>query len=98
MKYNIVWTQSAKADLIAIRDFIARDAPKVAILFVQRLKQSVERLRTFPYSGQIVAELAHHGIREILFGNYRIMYRVNEQRIELLMVYHSARLLDTSED
>ena len=36
-------------------------------------------------------------IRELLKGNYRIIYRVAEHRVEILAVYHSARLLDESD-
>ena len=64
---------------------------------MRRLRQSVERLRVFPCSGQIVPELGREEIRELLKGNYRIVYRVAEDRVEILTVYHSARLLDESD-
>ena len=51
----------------------------------------------FPCSGQIVRELGREEIRELLKGNYRIVYRVAEDRVEILTVYHSARLLDESD-
>lgn len=58
--------------------------------------QTVERLAVFPNSGRIVPELNDPGIREILFGNYRIVHRVTGDLVEILTVYHGARLLDPS--
>jgi len=33
-------------------------------------------------------------IREIILGNFRIVYRVKANVIELLTIHHGARLLD----
>mgnify|MGYP001813658090 FL=1 len=97
MPNRIFWTRQAREDLREVRAFIARDAPATASAFVRRLRQSVERLRAFPCSGQIVPELGREDIRELLKGNYRIVYRVAEHRVEILTVYHSARLLDEAD-
>ena len=97
MPNRILWTRQAQEDLREVRAFIARDAPATASAFVRRLRQSVERLRMFPCSGQIVPELGREEIRELLKGDYRIIYRVAEHRVEILTVYHSARLLDESD-
>lgn len=77
-----------------MREFIARDAPATASAFVRRLRESVNRLKEFPESGQVVPELGREDIREILRGTYRIIYRVGQDRIDILTVYHSAKLLD----
>ena len=97
MATRIFWTRQAREDLREIRAFIARDAPVTASTFVRRLRESVDRLREFPESGQIVPELGREQLRQILRGNYRIIYRVSRNRIDLLAVYHSARLLDETE-
>jgi plasmid stabilization system protein ParE len=75
----------------------SRGAPATASAFVRRLRRSVERLREFPESGQVVPELGRKEIREILRGNYRIIYRVAKHRIDILAIYHSARLLDDTD-
>ncbi|MEH2412091.1 type II toxin-antitoxin system RelE/ParE family toxin [Nostoc sp.] len=71
---RVSWTSQALNDLEAIGDFIARDAPNFAQAFVNRVFQSVERLEQFPCSGRVVPEIAQEDIREIIFGNYRIVY------------------------
>lgn len=97
MPTEIYWTRQSREDLRAIRAFIARDAPRTASAYVRRLRQSVGRLREFPYSGQVVPELQREEIREVIQGNYRIIYRVGDRQVDILTVYHGARLLDESD-
>ena len=94
MSNRIYWTRQSQEDLRQVRAFISRDAPATASAFVRRLRDSVNRLKEFPESGQVVPELGREDIRELLRGNYRIIYRVGQERIDVLAVYHSARLLD----
>jgi addiction module RelE/StbE family toxin len=96
-RIRIVWTPQSREDVRALRAFIARDAPKTAAAFVRRLRLSVNRLRTFPRGGQVVPETNDTDIREIIFGTYRIIYHVSGNQIEILTVYHAARLLDETD-
>ncbi len=93
-KVKIVWSELAKEDLKAIKAFIGRNAPRAAEAFIARIKDHVKRLEAFPESGQVVEEYNKPNVREILYGNYRIIYRFDGKRIEVITVYHSARLLD----
>jgi toxin ParE1/3/4 len=94
MSNRIYWTRQSQEDLREIRAYISRDAPATAEAFVRRLRASVGRLKEFPESGQIVPELGRENIRELLRGNYRVIYRVGPNRVDILAVYHSAKLLD----
>jgi len=44
--------------------------------------------------GRMVPEKNDPIIREIIFGNFRIVYRVKAKVVELLTIHHGARLLD----
>ncbi len=88
----VVWTEQALEDVNAIRAFIARDSPYYAKLTVERIMSSVDRLEQFPESGRIVPERGLQTIREVLIGNYRIVYRLLGGRAEVLTVFHGARL------
>ncbi len=92
--HHVVWTSQALHDLRAIRDFIARDAPRRANAYVLRLIEAADVLRQRPILGAVVPELARDDVRELIRGNYRIIYRVAETRVAVLSVYHAARLLD----
>jgi len=89
---EIKWTLQAIDDLEAISEFISRDSPNYARLFVNKVVNSIERLKKFPESGRILPEL--NQIRENLLGNYRVIYRVKSGVVEILTIYHSARILN----
>ena len=93
MPSSLYWTRQAREDLRAIRAHIARDAPATATAYVRKLRASVERLRQFPFSGEVVPELGREDLREVLQGNYRLIYRVLEMRLDILAVYHGSRIL-----
>lgn len=94
---QIRWTSQALADLEAIGDFIARDAPSFAEVFVDRIFVAVERLGAFPRSGRALPEIGEENLREIIFGSYRIVYLLNSDEVSILTVFHSARQLRPSD-
>lgn len=89
---KVSWTDQALEDLESICLFIARDAPRYAEIFADRAFVATERLGQFPLSGRIVPEIGREDIREIILGNYRIIYRVLPDEVEVLAVHHGARL------
>lgn len=93
---EVKWTQQAADDLESITIFIAKDSVHYASLFAVDIIDAVERLDTFPRAGRIVPEKNNPSIREIIFGNYRIIYRLKKGAVEILTIYHGSRLLDPS--
>ncbi len=91
---RIFWTRQSREDLRSVRAHIARDAPATASAYVRKLRLSVGRLKQFPYSGEVVPEVGREDLREVLQGNYRIIYRVSERRVDILAVFHSSRIFD----
>ena len=72
----IEWTEPAITDLGSIREYIGRDSEYYAARFIGRIIEIVERLEFFPEMGRRVPEAAEEeNVRELLFQNYRIMYR-----------------------
>lgn len=88
---KIEWTEPAASDLENIRDYIRRDSEYYATRFIERIVEAVENLKKFPEMGRGVPEAEQENIRELLFYNYRIMYRVETKRILILTVIHGAR-------
>lgn len=91
---EVRWTLQATDDLDSTAQFISKDSPQYARLFVSDVFQAVERLSEFPKSGRIVPEPHDPVVREVILGNYRLVYRFKAKLIELLTIYHGARLLD----
>ncbi|MBK7357644.1 MAG: type II toxin-antitoxin system RelE/ParE family toxin [Saprospiraceae bacterium] len=60
-----------------IHDYIAHDLTSYASRFIEKLLVRVKQLEIFPKSGKIVPEFGIENIRELIEGNYRIVYRVN---------------------
>ena len=90
---NVRWLIEALRDLQGIRDYIAQDHPDTAREFVVELFDSVTgQLQEFPRLGRIVPEKGDSVFREIIHGNYRIMYRIANNEVEVQAVIHSKRL------
>ena len=90
---NVVWSQSAVADLVEIYDFIARDSPHYAQRMVDRITVRSTQLGTFPDSGSLVPEFVRHDLREVFEGPFRIIYRRTEEQVAVLTVLHGSRQL-----
>ena len=91
---EVKWTLQAADDLESITGLIASDSGAYARLFASDILSAAERLQQFPNLGRIVPEVNDTTIRELLLGNYRVIYRVQPDLVEVLTVYHGRRLLD----
>jgi len=62
-------------------------------LFIERIIEAVERLETFPEMGRRVPEAEEENIREIIFQNYRIIYRLETEQVLILTILHAPAIL-----
>jgi toxin ParE1/3/4 len=91
---EIIWTEFALEDLQSVYDYIAEDSRFYAGRFVDKLVDRVEILIDHPKSGRIVPEFENELIRELIEGNYRLIYKLETfTDIVILRIHHSARLL-----
>ncbi len=90
---KVKWTEKASSNLQAIHDYIAKDSKTYAARFIKSLIRATTKLAQMPRCGRIVPELEEYGFREVIFQNYRIVYRLVEGcgDVEILAVVHSAR-------
>ncbi len=90
---EIIISESAWEDLDGIADYIAKDSPRYAVEFTERLLEVTLQIITHPESGRRVPEFASPVIRELIFGNYRIIYGIeNPEYPVVLRFIHAARL------
>ncbi len=94
---RVVWSPLAVQRVNEHAEYIARDRPMAAEEWVEGVFAAVERLKEFPFSGREVEEVRRKEIREIIFGRYRIIHRVEAERVIILTVRHQRQLLDESE-
>ncbi len=88
---KLVWSEPALADIESIRDYIRRDSEFYAGRFINRIIEAVETLVELPARGRLVPEADDPNTRELLFQNYRIMYRLEDARVIILAIVHAAR-------
>ncbi|WP_046757451.1 type II toxin-antitoxin system RelE/ParE family toxin [Kordia jejudonensis] len=89
---QINWTLQATSDLKDIAEYISKDSKKYAKLQIVRIRFRTRILSSQLYSGKKVSEIGKKNIRELIEGNYRIIYKVvNDSRIDILTIHHSAR-------
>ena len=92
---KIIWTQRSLNDLKSIAEYISKDSVKYASMTLERIIDVTKYLETNPRIGRMVPEVGRNDkIREIIFGNYRIIYKIfDTQTVYILTVHHSAKRL-----
>lgn len=95
---KVKWTEKASAHLEAIHEYIAKDSKTYATNFITSLVKSTLKLETMPLCGRIVPEFQNEKFREVIYKNYRIVYRLKEgtEDLEVLAVIHAARDMETA--
>jgi toxin ParE1/3/4 len=94
---KIFWTKEALLRLQEIEEYISRDNPIGAIEFVDKLITVAETIIDNPRKGRIVPELSFENIRELLHQNYRIVYLVKKNSVDILTVFEGHQLLKKEE-
>jgi addiction module RelE/StbE family toxin len=93
-KREITFAASAVNDLEAIREwYIEQQVPDIGEKLLREIIAQVERLVDFPESGRIVPEFEIVNLREIIFPPFRIVYRLDKDRVRIVRVWRSERLL-----
>ena len=97
MAHGIRWSPGAVSGFEAICNHIARDSPFYAGLFAKKIDAIVTGLAQFPRAGRVVPEYGDEAMRERIYQNYRIVYRLKSDTIEIVAITHGARPLRESE-
>jgi addiction module RelE/StbE family toxin len=95
---EIRWTDQAVEDLKSIRAFIERDSLRYGRLVAERLFEATSQIETFPHSGRIVPELGRENVRELVLGEYRLVYHLRADVAVVMTVFRSSRLFPTIEE
>ena len=90
---KVIWTEFAIEDLRLIHEYISKDSQRYADRFIEKLIERVDQLESFPNSGRVVPEFNLQTIRELIEGNYRIIYKTSTTQIAIVRIHHAARQL-----
>jgi len=91
------WTDRALLRVRETARYIAADDPAAALRWAEELFEAVARLSDFPESGRFAPELTDRGVREILYGSYRVFYRLDGGTVFILTVRHASQLIREDE-
>ena len=94
---KIIWSPLAIDRATEIAEYIAQDNPSAARIWVETLFDKVQILKSSPKSGRVVPESHREDIRELIYGNYRIIYRAEKNKISVLTVRHGKQILPLEE-
>lgn len=94
MDYRIEWSPEATEDTEAIAEFISRDSEFYARAVVSKILSVSRTLADFPHIGRAVPELGDENIRERFVYSYRLVYRIEQEKILVVAVVHGKRLLE----
>jgi len=87
------WTRRARRDLIEIGHYIARDKPEAVRRWADRLRKRAWAVAKQPRAGGQVPEIGRDDVREVLVGNYRIVFEIHKSEIRVLTVLEGHRLI-----
>jgi hypothetical protein len=90
---KIIWSELALEDLKNIHDYISKDSIVYANRVIEKIILRIEQLESFPKSGRVVPELNNISIRELIQNNYRIIYKITSQKIFIVSIHHSAKII-----
>jgi toxin ParE1/3/4 len=94
---NIVWSPLAVDRASEIAGYIANDKPSAAEKWIKAVFSKVEQLKSSPKLGRVVPEIGNNQFRELIYGNYRIIYRLEAKRISILTIRHGMQILPIKE-
>ena len=90
---TIDWTELAIEDLHSIYNYVAKDSKVYAERLIEKIVNRVDQLINFPKSGRVVPEFNNDLLRELIQGNYRIVYKITSSKVTILRIHHAAKLL-----
>ena len=88
---RVEWSVFASDDLADLVAYISRDSALYAQSFGEKIVLATRRLREFPGSGRMIPEAEDETLREIIVQAYRVMYRLEADRVLVLAVMHGSR-------
>ncbi|MDP3069025.1 MAG: type II toxin-antitoxin system RelE/ParE family toxin [Opitutaceae bacterium] len=93
MALQLKWTKRASDQLDEIGNYIKADNPAAARREILGIIERAEILLSFPEMGRVYRRTPRAEYREIVVGNYRVLYLIKTafQRIDIVTVWHGAR-------
>jgi toxin ParE1/3/4 len=90
---EVIFTDRFLTRVEECTDYIARDHIPTAIKWAREVFEQCQKLSNQPEKGRIVPEFRRPEIREIIHGNYRLVYELKPNQIDMLTIWHTRQML-----
>ena len=90
---KVIWSPLATDRIDEITSYIAEDNPRAAETWIRKVFARAGQLADFPQSGHHIPETPRRDIRELILGNYRIIYLADSRQVSILTVRHAKQRL-----
>lgn len=91
---NVGLAESALRDLEEVRSwYIEQGVPEVGDRLITDIFNRVERLVDNPEIGRVVPEFDQPFLRELIHPPFRIVYRRDPERLQVVRIWRNERLL-----
>ena len=88
---KVQWWETANNDLFQIYNYIYQNSIYYAIKTINDITGLVNCLEILPYMGRKIPEYNEGNKRELIYKSYRIMYKIESNKIFIRRIWHSAR-------
>ena len=89
---KIRFTPSARNQFLSAIAYIRQDKPSAAVKFRYRAEKTLQRLEDFPESGRIIPEFPELHYREVIISPYRFFYKIKDDTVWIISVWHGAQI------
>ncbi len=91
---SITFAASAVKDLEDLLSYYAGEGvPEAGKRLIAEIVSKIERLGSHPLSGRVVPEFNVEHLREIIYPPFRIVYRQDKNKVRIVWIWRSERLL-----
>ena len=90
---KLSWLNEANSDLFQIYSYINQDSIYYSIKTVNEILKLIDYLKVSPYMGRKIPEFNEINKRELIYKSYRIMYKIEFNKVFIRRIWHSARNL-----
>jgi len=89
---KVRFTPSARAQFLSALTYIRQDKLSAATHFRDQAEKTLRRLEDLPESGRIIPEFPELPYREVIVSPYRFFYRIKNDTVWIVAVWHGAQL------
>ncbi len=94
---DVLFTPSGRVQFLSAVETIRRNYRAAARRFQLQAAKALKRLRSFPESATVITEFPELPYREIYIKPYRFFYRVREDKVWIVAVWHGVQIPDEPE-